>query len=439
MLELPRVTAAVCSSSVGESRQSITCCDVSRAWANTAASAANAIRRFASTLRAATSNAANRDDPSQTDDRDVHVAVGMSRRPDLHDADHRKQRSQIPEPANPHITSARSIGDEDDQRKQAQDDPRHHDGREVDTRVARGNGVRIEDGQIDWPQRLTQIHDVRNERVLNARDRLDVLEPDDRATGPLREEGQRARDRAAREERQLLEPHRARGTAFERPHVEQQECARQRDREWLCEQRQRATNECDAVPEPVATAAGGRGIAAVGPHRRHPEQAAQRVLALGDPRDGFDVKRMQGEDRGDEGARPEPTPRTERAALAPRHPGQRREEQHRTREMQHQVRQVEAARVGLAVDLAIEHQAEPGQRVPVRLGVRRERPFDSRGIQPRAQPRIVEDVLGIVVLDEVEAADRAVDDGAEQDDRERDGREQPPVRVESSARCGPLG
>ena len=74
----------------------------------------------------------------------------------------------------------------------------------------------------------------------------------------------------------------------------------------------------------MACGAGPSDIAQVGQHGEQPENGAQDVLPLHDPGDRLDVKRMDGEQRRDEGA----------PQQAPRHRGQHLEEEKGVREVQ---------------------------------------------------------------------------------------------------------
>ena len=129
-------------------------------------------------------------------------------------------------------------------------------------------------------------------------------------------------------------------------------------------------------------------ISQIEQHRQQPEKSAEHVLAFGNPRDGFDVQRMPGEQRRHKRAAPE------RAG----HFFQHRQQQQRICRVQKQVRQVKPAGPE-PVELRIEHQGNPGQRMPVACVAGRKRPRDASGRQPAFDVLIVGDVIEIVVID----------------------------------------
>jgi hypothetical protein len=106
------------------------------------------------------------------------------------------------------------------------------------------------------------------------------------------------------EKRQLFDddaaPRRIRSKrhALQWPDIEQQQQHRKRDDHRLGHRRR--CEERDRQPVPASTPL--FRIRAVRKYGQQQQERAQHVLALGDPRDRFDVSRMDGEHRPDERA-----------------------------------------------------------------------------------------------------------------------------------------
>ena len=93
-----------------------------------------------------------------------------------------------------------------------------------------------------------------------------------------------------------------RGEAAQRPVVEQQEHERQCHQHGFGHQAQGKQDDHSQV-----TCGGARlaDIADIGREREHAEHAAEDILALRNPCDGFDAQRMDGKDRSHEGTAPQ--------------------------------------------------------------------------------------------------------------------------------------
>jgi len=105
-------------------------------------------------------------------------------------------------------------------------------------------------------------------------------------------------------------------------------------------------------------------VARVAQQRDQRKKSAQHVLALGDPRDGFDVHRMPREQRGDECGRPQFAGQ----------PQQQREQQRHVCRVKQGVDEVRPGGIQ-AEHAAVNHVREPGERMPVAGGHRGESPF----------------------------------------------------------------
>jgi hypothetical protein len=190
-----------------------------------------------------------------------------------------------------------------------------------------------------------------------------------------------------------------------RPVVEQQQRKRQRDHHRLRHEPQHKHERRGGAP-PAASPLPQARVAA---HRGDPEERAQDVLALSNPRHRLHPQRVQTKERGGKGARPETASHAE----------QHKEQQQHVREVEKHVAQVMAPRPH-AVKLAVEHVAEPRQRVEIHRALSGERPGHARPAEPRLDARIVRDVERIIKIDE-EMRDRLpVDQNAQHGQRHTD-------------------
>ena len=187
------------------------------------------------------------------------------------------------------------------------------------------------------------MRDPRRERRLAERDER-------RALVHARE---RDRGRGAREqdEGRLLEEEVAHGRAREsgatveqakRPDVQEQHQDGQRDEHRLREQGERRAGEDDEV----ARERRAPRVTHACVEREEPEEDRQHVLPLGDPRDGFDAQRVEGEERGDGDARHDAAGRAD----------EQEEQQDRIRDVKHDVLEVRPTR-GLRQDRHVDRSA----------------------------------------------------------------------------------
>ena len=129
-----------------------------------------------------------------------------------------------------------------------------------------------------------------------------------------------------------------------------------------------------------------------------PEDGAEHVLPLGDPRHRFDVERVDREERGNQCAPPE----------AIRHSQEQQEEQQHGAGMEHDVRRVKSA-CGWTERFRVKLQGDPRKRVPVGLRHRRKRPDDAVAAETGQNVRVFRDVGGVVEIDEVKRRNARVD------------------------------
>ena len=133
------------------------------------------------------------------------------------------------------------------------------------------------------------------------------------------------------------------------------------------------------------------GVLDVSPQCQHEEQPAEQAFPLGEPGDRFDVQRMNGEDRGHEGAWPKP------AGHAP----ENKEEKDRRSAVQQDVGEMVA--VGLqTIELVIGQVGDPGDRCPLAAVRGRACPANPLGAETLADGRVAAEVHLIVVIDEAE-------------------------------------
>ena len=169
------------------------------------------------------------------------------------------------------------------------------------------------------------------------------------------------------------------------PVVEQQEDERQRHEHRLGH---------ESEPEPHADegqAAGARppGVGDIAPEREETEEGAKHVLPLRDPGDGLDTQRVEGEQRGHQGAAPE------RA----RHGAEDEEEQESVDDVEAQAGEVVPPRVH-PVELRVGHEREPRERHPVPEVAGGEGPRDAVHGQAGADVWVLDDVPRIVQVHE---------------------------------------
>jgi hypothetical protein len=144
-----------------------------------------------------------------------------------------------------------------------------------------------------------------------------------------------------------------------RPDVEQQkhagECDKRLLRAQTAEKKENGKNQSPWLSS--------LGVCDVGIKRSQAKKHAEHIFPLGDPGDRLYVQRMDRKKSGDGRA----------GQHLPRHPGEsRKHEQHVGRVQQH-VGEVIAARPQ-TIDRRVQHQRDPGQRKPVPVMERRERP-----------------------------------------------------------------
>ena len=162
------------------------------------------------------------------------------------------------------------------------------------------------------------------------------------------------------------------------------------------------------------------GVAGVGVEPEHEEQRRERVLALADPGDGLHVQRMQREHPRHEGA----------AAARAGQPRERGVERERGEDVQRDVGEqvTRRSRCRRARSRAGARAIVSGAQFPRYGSV--ERRANALPAEGHAQDRVVDDVVGIVVDQELVVPDLRVD--GERREREREGGED--VRA-ARARC----
>src|SRR5512137_2779089 len=92
----------------------------------------------------------------------------------------------------------------------------------------------------------------------------------------------------------------------------------------------------------------------VGPDGEQAKQGAEEAFALGHPCDGFDVQGMQGKESGDKGASP----------ACASHSTEKPKQQEGVGDVKEQIDRVERAGAE-AKEPDVEHEREPGERLPV--------------------------------------------------------------------------
>ena len=122
--------------------------------------------------------------------------------------------------------------------------------------------------------------------------------------------------------------------------------------------------------------------------REEEEEAAQHVLALGNPGHRLDAQRVEGEEGGDDGAGPQ------RAG----HPSQEQEQQQRVERVEDDIDQVHRAGVH-PKELAIEDVGQGGHRMPVADDARGESIANARPGQAGCDLGFIRHVFRVVVAE----------------------------------------
>src|SRR5207247_7751233 len=99
---------------------------------------------------------------------------------------------------------------------------------------------------------------------------------------------------------------------------------------------------------------GSARVPQISEQREQPEESTEKIFALGDPGDRFDVQRMQSKKGGDERTAPK----------IRGHSNKDGKQQQRVGGMQEDICKVMSAGL-VAPDRLIQHMREPGDRVPV--------------------------------------------------------------------------
>ena len=180
--------------------------------------------------------------------------------------------------------------------------------------------------------------------------------------------------------------------------VEQQQREREAHQDGLREQAEHEAGD----HRRMAKRAGALRVTRVCEQARHPEPDGEHALALGDPRHGLDVQRVDREDRGDEGAR----------AVATGHPPQRREEQAGRERVERQVREQEAPGP-LAPERVVDAVGEQRERDQVREEGRREGVEERARGEPLVEGLVADDVDAVVEVHEIVVA-HLLEDGDHQ-------------------------
>ncbi len=321
------------------------------------------------------------DDHEQADQGQIRVMIGHRLSADPHDADDRNEGAEVPEPAGGDV---RPRANEVDRERGDRDE---HGGSADHRADVEGFRIGIEARQRHRPERLGRIRDVGRHRVGESLPERSRRERHDQSGPALRDEREGARHGRERQEGELLDDralhrHGARDAA-ERPPIEQEQHAGQRDEHRLRHQPERQAQAHRHVRHQTRTPR----VAGVGPHGEHPKGPAQDVLPFRDLGDRLHVQRMHAEERGDEGAPPGTV----------RHRDQRQKQQYGVRRVQDEIRQVMPVRVETE-QLVVEHVRPPGERMPVAGVGGRQRP--AQACEPLPNVGILAHVLRVVVQDE---------------------------------------
>ena len=137
----------------------------------------------------------------------------------------------------------------------------------------------------------------------------------------------------------------------QRPEIQQHQKRRERDEHRLGHQAERKQRRHEQIaPERPAVTY----VAEIGAEREHEKQSAQHVAPLGDPGHLLDVLRMDGKDRGHEGAGPK---------LVGHAPQNEKQRDRRSGVEQH-IGEMMSPGIQ-SKELAIEHVRQRGQRIPL--------------------------------------------------------------------------
>ncbi len=240
-----------------------------------------------------------------------------------------------------------------------------------------------------------QVHAIGHGSVGEARPQRVPLEAAHRPRAPLRPDRGHGSAHGQREERQLLQQEAAKGPPFtlrgdravplQRPKVQEQERARQRDDHRLGQQPERHAQRHDRVPAQP----GPLDVTDVSEHREQPKERAQYVLALGRPGHGLGAQRVQREQRRQQRRRPS------RAGHAAEHV----EDEHRIRGVNQHIHQVVQAGPQ-PEQLDVDHVRDQRQRVPHARHDGRQRPLEAFPRQTVADHLVVRDVVAVIVGEE---------------------------------------
>ncbi len=258
--------------------------------------------------------------------------------------------------------------------------------------------MRIKDREPTRPQALPEVGRVGQRRAGEPRGERERRQVPQRPARSLAQDRDRARRRREGEERELLEEQRgdaSRPPAPEGPAVEQQEQAGEGDEHRLGEEPEGQT-ERDGE---VAAEARVPGVARVCQQGQHEEEAAEHVLALGNPRYGLDPERVQCEERGDQRRGPE----------RPGEGAQREEEEERVRDVESRVHGVVRAGPD-PEELDVRHVGEPGEGMPVGDVQARQRPGGPPDREAFAHDRVLVGVAVVVADDEVVTGDGQIEE-----------------------------
>ncbi len=228
---------------------------------------------------------------------------------------------------------------------------------------------RVNQGQVEEIKLVAQIHQVRQHRVLKA-----VTQGDVRWHVPFVEQMKREEGHGGggHEIRNLFHqqafPGRAR-KALQRPPVEQQQQHRKGDQHGLGHETGDVEKQRGGVPH--CRPALSLGVAGVADQREQSEECEQHILAFGDPHDGFHAQRMDREEGGG------------KQAAARRFGGARQKDIQKDgiEAVQDEIGGM-IARRARAKKRAVQHQAQPRQRLPESGVSGGEGPTDIRGGQP---------------------------------------------------------
>jgi len=177
---------------------------------------------------------------------------------------------------------------------------------------------------------------------------------------------------------------------LQRPVIQQEQDERQGHQHGLRHQAQRKEQHDEQIsPRPRSF-----DVPAVRPHREQPEEGGQDVLALGHPRHGFHVERVEGKQGGDDDALP--------AGL--RHPKQNDEQQHGIRDVEQKIREMVPAG-SQPEELNVRQVGDPRQRVPIGEVKRREGPADPFERDSLLNLSVFRDITRVIEIDEIALSD----------------------------------